>query len=266
MNAEYILIPGAKAQHFFKSTNKPAPDYPLYFAKYPVTNKLYRRFIDYLSTGNAGVLTGESQEHLSFEKFARSLLTLAQETEGFAKYLGTDPGKWADTLRSNYDDDKRFNGDEQPVVGITWFAAKAYCQWLSGMQKEKGKEQKESMGFRLPTEEEWEWAASGGKREYPWEKGEPDETRANFGEKVGHTTPVGAYPAGATPEGLMDMAGNVWEWMENRYREDKGWLTLRGGSWFNLTDNLPCADRNRNYPDNRNSYVGFRVARAQSIS
>src|SRR3990172_5464189 len=199
LNAEYILIQGAKAQHFFKSTNKPAPDYPLYFAKYPVTNKLYRRFIDYLSTGNAGVLTGESQEHLSFEKFARSLLTLAQETEGFAKYLGTDPGKWADTLRSNYDADKPFNGDEHPVVGVTWFAAQAYCLWLSEIQRAKRKEQKENMEFRLPTEEEWEWAASGGTRKYTWGDDKPNDMHANFGEKVGHTTPVGAYPAGATP-------------------------------------------------------------------
>ena len=122
------------------------------------------------------------------------------------------------------------------------------------------------MGFRLPTEEEWEWAASGGTREYPWGDDEPNDMHANFGEKVGHTTPVGAYPTGATLEGLMDMAGNVWEWMENRYNDDEAWRAIRGGSWYYLTDVLPCANRLWYDPVNRDDNVGFRVARAQSIS
>jgi len=256
-NAEYILIPGGTIKYSVTKKTEKVPD--LYFTKYPVTNKQYRRFIDYLSAG-------ESQEDIPFEQFAHSLLAFAKKTEGFVKYLGTDPKKWAGTLRSRLDGDKRFNGDEHPVVGVTWFAAQAYCLWLSEIQRAKSKEQKENMEFRLPAEEEWEWAASGGTREYPWGKDTPDETLANFGEKVGHTTPVGAYPAGATPEGLMDMAGNVWEWMENRYQEDEAWRALRGGSWLDTPVYLRCAARDDWDPDHGwSDYVGFRVVRAQSF-
>ena len=88
--------------------------------------------------------------------------------------------------------------------------------------------------YRLPEEEEWEWAAGGEPdgsiRKYPWpkDKGEPGKNLANFNKNVDATTPVDRYPEGATPLGLMDMAGNVWEWMENYYREDKDWKALCG--------------------------------------
>ncbi|MFQ5771091.1 MAG: formylglycine-generating enzyme family protein, partial [bacterium] len=116
--------------------------------------------------------------------------------------------------------------------------------------------------FRLPTETEWEWAASGGKRPYPWSEEKPDKTNANYDEEVGQTTPVGAYPAGATPEGLMDMAGNVWEWMENLYGHEKYPVAraLRGGSWVDLADDLRCAARDYFNPaDVWDLNIGFRL-------
>jgi len=262
-NAEYLLIPGAKEKIVFESTGKPAPDYPLYFAKYPVTNKLYRRFIDYLVDKSSD----PTLTVLPLEKFAQSLLAKAKKVEGLVEFLGKNPAEWAKKL--GYYDDKRFNGDDQPVVGVTWFAAVAYCHWLTEMKNANSPDasgKNEKLMFRLPTEQEWEWAAGGGKRYYPWgsEKDKPDETRANYGQKVGHTTPVSAYPAGATPEGLMDMAGNVWEWIENLYREDKEWRALRGGSWFNYLVNLRCAARLSGRPDYRSSDLGFRVVSVQS--
>ena len=267
LEAEYIPIPGGKYNYSVSKEEIKVP--PLYFAKYTVTNKLYRRFIAYLTPEKS---TNETSAALPREQFAESLLAQAAEIKGFQEYLGDDASQWATKLRSNFDDDKRFNGEDQPVVGVSWFAAMAYCHWLSELQGAEGREQEaggkrqdEKVIYRLPTEQEWEWAAGGGKRKYPWGNEEADETRANYGEKVGKTTPVGSYPAGATPEGLMDMAGNAWEWMENKYTPDEEWRALRGGSWSDTTENLPCAARGDFYPDVVWDYVvGYRVVAVQS--
>ena len=101
----------------------------------------------------------------------------------------------------------RGRGDP-PVVRVSWYDAADYCRWLS-----------EATGrpYRLPTEAEWEKAARGtGGGIYPW--GDTwDAKRCNTKESgSGDTTPVGAYPRGASPYGLMDMAGNVWEWTSSR--------------------------------------------------
>lgn len=173
----------------------------------------------------------------------------------YRRFIDSLPEEEKNEYCSNYADIKRFNGDDQPVVGVTWYAAKAYCKWLT---KQGGKT------FRLPTEIEWEWAAGGGNREYPWGNEKLDGTRAHYGGKVGQTTPVGAYPAGVTPEGLMDMAGNVWEWMENWADKDKKRRALRGGSWLDDVDYLRCAARRFIPPVNWGNDVGFRVVVAQS--
>ena len=77
---------------------------------------------------------------------------------------------------------------------------------------------------------------------------------------------MGSYPEGATPDGLMDMAGNVWEWMENLYgqKDFPDVRALRGGSWSIEPQDLRCDSRNRNDPVNRNYYYGFRVVCLQS--
>ena len=264
LNAEYILIKDGKYKYSVTKKETVVP--PLYFAKYPVTNKLYRRFIDYLA-GKKNMR--EVLTILPPEKFAESLLKAVKSDSDFFSYLKRDNQKWSKTLRSEYDGDKRFNGDDQPVVGVSWFAATAYCQWLGNLQEASGKTLEEKMIYRLPNEEEWEWAAGGGKREYPWGDEKPDNTRANYGDKVGQTTPVGAYPAGATAEGLMDMAGNVWEWMENLYIKGSIWenaRALRGGSWAdNDMRALRCESRYNFDPDLRGVHVGIRVLCAPSI-
>ncbi|HWT79628.1 MAG TPA: SUMF1/EgtB/PvdO family nonheme iron enzyme, partial [Candidatus Methylomirabilis sp.] len=120
----------------------------------------------------------------------------------------------------------------RPVVNVNWYEASAYCAWK---------------GVRLPTEEEWKRAAYGTEgREYPWGNEEPDATRANYGETgPRHATPVGLYPAGATPEGVQDMAGNVWEWVDDWYDKNKTVRVLRGGSWFSDATVLRAAGRLR---------------------
>jgi formylglycine-generating enzyme required for sulfatase activity len=122
--------------------------------------------------------------------------------------------------------------------------------------------------YRLPTE--WEWAAAGREpdgslRKYLWpkNKGEPGPEMANYDKNVGTTTPVGRYPEGATPEGLMDMAGNAWEWMESLH-EKFGAPALRGGSWSLHGGDLCCSARLYNLPDNWYYGIGFRVVRPQS--
>ena len=117
----------------------------------------------------------------------------------------------------------------------------------------------------MPNEQEWEWAAGGGKRKYPWGDHKPDKTRANFGLEVGHTAPAGSYPEGATPDGLMDMAGNAWEWMENPDPKYPDVCSLRGGSWSFGADLLPCSVRTRVSPEFYWGDDGFRVACLQSF-
>ena len=168
-------------------------------------------------------------------------------------------------------DDERFNGPDQPVVGVSWYDAMAYCQWA---------------GKRLPTETEWEKAARGGLvgKRFPWGDPDIDGTKANYDQNESGTTPVRKYPANGY--GLYDMAGNVWEWCLDEYQADfyakspaenpfpegdtssvidnftnvKTRRVLRGGSWYYGPGNLRCAARDGDRPDLRDSNLGFRCA------
>lgn len=151
-----------------------------------------------------------------------------------------------------------------PVVYVSWNDAVDYCKWLSGKTGRK---------FRLPTEAEWEYAARGtAGRKYPWGK-ELDVSKAVF--DTDGTKPVGSRPEGASPFGVMDMAGNVWEWVNDRYADkyNPGELNnpkgpkkgddkvLRGCSWYDsLSDCLRGAFRSYLRPGNLFGNHGFRVA------
>ena len=260
-DAQYIRIPGGKyiySQPEPKGTVVTVPD--RWFAKYPVTNRQYRSFIEFLAGKQP-----EPETPLTVQEYTQALHEVAnsrnETVKGFDKYL-KEESNLVKRFTSGYDDDRNFNKDEQPVVGVSWFGARAYCLWLSMLSGEE---------YRLPTEQEWEWAAGGrreepGKvlkvKEYPWgDKPEPTPKHANYGQNEGVTTPVGRYPDGATPEGLYDMAGNVWEWMEDWYDDRQKHKALRGGSWNLKPEYLRCPVRDYFYPVFRYYDSGFRVVR-----
>ena len=158
--------------------------------------------------------------------------------------------------------------DLEPVQHVCYFEAEAYARWA---------------GRRLPTEPEWEKAASWDpvtqtKRRYPWGGEPPTADRANLGQARYRPAPVGSLPASASAYGVQQLLGDVWEWTSSDftghpgfcvfpYREysevffGSGYKVLRGGSW--ATDPLVCRNtfRNWDYPIRRQIFAGFRTAR-----
>ena len=161
--------------------------------------------------------------------------------------------------------DELMNQNHQPVVGITWYDAQAFAEWI---------------GASLPSEAQWERVARGeyGFR-YPWGNAPPTRTSANFARRHQSTVTVGTYPEGDTAEGVSDMAGNVWEWCLDAYdphfyatskeqnpvnQHDRNFLedrVIRGGSWIYGRIFMRSALRFKFYPLSTANDVGFRVVR-----
>ncbi|HOF86921.1 MAG TPA: SUMF1/EgtB/PvdO family nonheme iron enzyme [Armatimonadota bacterium] len=135
--------------------------------------------------------------------------------------------------------------DTHPIVNVTWHDAAAFAAWA---------------GLALPTEEEWEKAARGTDgREYPWGNlWDASKCCHSVGQSAGKTAPVGSYPVGASPYGVLDMAGNVWEWCDSWYKANET-RVLRGGSWYGGSPDLfRAASRLDDNPADSDYRFGFR--------
>ncbi len=219
-----------------------------------------------MGSGAAGAAPSEAPEH----KVYLTRFYMARHPVTNLQYEMFDPSHRA--KRTPWAD------DFHPVVYVSSHDAIRFCEWLSAREGRK---------FRLPTEAEWEFAARGSDgRLFPWGDHFDGGDRANFADRNtnfpwsdrrvddGHagTSPIGSYPRGASPLGLLDMAGNVWEWCLDFYapyssKEQKdpcegggSKRIYRGGSWRSRISSLRCSARAFNAPTYSYNDVGFRVA------
>lgn len=230
---QMVFIPSATFQMGNSSPSAPANEQPAGRVS------LSRYFISRLPVTNA-----------DFEKFSAAHLSRR--------------GSWAD--------------ETHPAVYVSALDAAKFCQWLSVRDRRR---------YRLPTEAEWEYAAKGqNERSYPWGEQTGRGDLANFADAnttfawrdetiddgFAETAPVGAYRRGASPFGIEDMAGNVWEWCADFYAEYKAGERInprgpqngsqrvyRGGSWKSRFANLRTTARGFNLPTYASNDVGFRI-------
>ncbi|MEZ4734129.1 MAG: formylglycine-generating enzyme family protein [Caldilineaceae bacterium] len=147
---------------------------------------------------------------------------------------------------------------DHPVTDVDWGQATAYATWVGG---------------RLPTEAEWEKACrSNDARTFPWGNEAPTAALSNYNNSVGDTAPVGSYPDGASPDGALDLSGNVWEWVSSLDADypynatdgredptDPEKRIVRGGSFYYTQYQIRCAARTGFVPDTSSQHIGFRV-------
>jgi len=218
-----------------------------YLAKYPVTNQQFSSFI-------------KDQDGYKNPDWWLGLAVDDQSK--------MDPGE------------QRFQNFNNPRDNVSWYDAVAFCRWLTeGIKKQKSPQKDiqeirkrivdEDWEIRLPTEWEWQLAATGGNPEnkFPWGLEWDDSKAHTKHNQLNQSMAVGMYPAGISQIGALDMSGNVWEWCLNSYespedinlkRSDR--RVLRGGSWYHWGSYAHTDMRSRYFPDHRYNAGGFRLA------
>jgi formylglycine-generating enzyme required for sulfatase activity/energy-coupling factor transporter ATP-binding protein EcfA2 len=264
-----------------------------YVARYPVTNAQFAPFIE---DGGYAERCWWTAAGWAWRQGREGKLDLSWLHESLhQQYRDWLAGRPVEARHEPYYwGDERFNLSNQPVVGITWYEAMAYCTWLQAQCLEaEGASAvvgqplaallvQGGWQIRLPTEAEWEKAAGWDpvaqqKRVYAW--GDTwDESRTNVNQSVGQPSVVGVFPAGAAMCGAMDMMGNVWEWTLSRYVEKYPYRgkvlhrlegtkirALRGGAWDGNARRARVSCRTHDAPANFNLNAGLRVVVAPAL-
>lgn len=233
----WVEIPGGRGtmKTDEKNVTLSIPTERYWIAKYPVTNAQFAQFMQ--------------ADGYTTERWWTPNGLAAQQKNNWTK--------------TRFWDDSKFNGAEQPVVGVSWYEAVAFCLWLKDVTGES---------VMLPTEAQWQRAAQGNTSwAYPWGD-QFDNTRCNNSvgsdRQKNSTSPVTRFEGkGDSPLGVVDMAGNVWEWCSTAYESGSNNLSgtdvrvLRGGSWLNNDAGyFRCGYRDGYAPDFWFNNTGFRLA------
>ncbi len=262
---ELILVPAGTADYMWNGGVTLTQDY--FLSRTEVTNE------EYCAALNWALVQGLLEEASTTRAaaFGQELVDINGNSE-----IGWNGSEFFVETNANH-----------PVMEVSWYGAACYTDWLSMMEglepyyngnwnPSPSHNPYEHTGYRLPTEAEWEYAArySDG-RTYPWGYESPSPClHANYYNCVGWTSAVGSYPAGNSALGFEDMAGNVWEWVNDwnagypgsaitdPYGSENGsYRVLRGGSWTVSDGYLQSAFRNYDIPYLTYYYCGFRLTR-----